>query len=103
MNFNKLINSILKEEEQPSREDRIRAMDNLHHTIDYLKLGERVRIRDNYILPVSDGEIDIGGRVVRIVGHLPPTDEWFVVPEDCGWENWEAWKIPINAEDLTPI
>jgi len=29
MNFSKLINSILKEDEQPSRADRIQALDNL--------------------------------------------------------------------------
>ena len=32
MIFNKIINSILKEDESPSREDRIKALDNLNPT-----------------------------------------------------------------------
>ena len=100
MQFNKLINSLLGEE-LSDREKRIQALRSARSSV--LELGARVRIRDNYILPVSDGEIDIGGRVVTIIGHLPQTDEWFVVPEYCEPENWYVSKITIKTEDLITI
>jgi len=45
MQFNKLINSILKEE-APSREDRIKAMDNLSNDYTFLSQDEKNRVLD---------------------------------------------------------